>query len=207
MLNSAQARPTKACRGLRARARARLCVRAQSLALIVGCIHVATGGPSPRAMDFGSRYDAARYSNASQFAFGEGSSQFAFAGGAGGSVAGHGGSPAGVGSSYGGGSGGPGGGYAGHGSSVITINCPKDRVGRICGPRGSRIQEIRQRSHARIDIENQCAPGTDFQVIRISGPEESIRLAANLVSDATCDLRSAICVWREQRHTCLMLLS
>tara|TARA_B110001452_G_scaffold66803_1_gene53681 strand:+ start:274 stop:738 length:465 start_codon:yes stop_codon:yes gene_type:complete len=137
-------------------------------------------------MDFGSRYDPARYSNASQFAFGEGTSQFAFGGEPG--VAGRGGSPAGVGSSHGGSLASHGGGYAGHGSSgTITINCPKDRVGRVCGPRGSRIQEIRQRSHARIDIENQVAPGTDYQVIRISGPEESMRLAANLVSD-TCGL-------------------
>ena len=130
-------------------------------------------------MDFGSRYDPARYSNASQFAFGGEGTSFAYGGGPGG------GSPAGVGSSHGGSLASHGGGYAGHGSSgIITINCPKDRVGRVCGPRGSRIQEIRQRSHARIDIENQVAPGTDYQVIRISGPEGSMQLAANLVSDA-----------------------
>lgn len=168
-------------------------------------------------MDFTARhYDQTRYANASQFSFGEGTSQYACGDGSGSGLAGHGGSGHGSsgygsssyggggsdgdghGSGYGGSLGGHGGGYAGNGgghsgqgSSVITINCPRNMVGRVCGPRGSRIQEIRQRSHARIDIENQCAPGADYQEIRISGPQESMQLAANLVSDAIRDQRQA----------------
>ena len=59
------------------------------------------------------------------------------------------------------------GGHGGHGGASTTVNCPRGLVGKVCGPRGARIQDIRQRSCARIDIDNQCAPGADFQVVRL----------------------------------------
>ena len=54
----------------------------------------------------------------------------------------------------------------------------------MCGPRGSRIQDIRARSQARIDIDNHCAPGTDYQVVRISGSEDAIQRAVAMVNEA-----------------------
>ena len=63
----------------------------------------------------------------------------------------------------GGGGPGPGGGpHAAHmpapGGPATNISCPKEWIGRVVGPRGATVQQIRQSSAARSDVPAAPAP-------------------------------------------------
>ena len=57
-------------------------------------------------------------------------------------------------------------------------------MSRVIGPQGSKIRVARERSGARIDIENECEPGTDSQPITIKGSDEQVATAVALINES-----------------------
>ena len=68
-------------------------------------------------------------------------------------------------------------------SQDTTHYFAKDQVGRIIGPAGRTVQTIRERSGARIKIQNDVTP-QGLQAVIFSGTDEQVRSAVALVNEA-----------------------
>ena len=61
---------------------------------------------------------------------------------------------------------------------------PRSQISRVIGPHGSKIKMARERSGARIDVENECEPGTDSQPVTIKGFSYQIQAAKALINES-----------------------
>jgi len=70
------------------------------------------------------------------------------------------------------------------GPHFVKVNCPKERVAKLVGPKGVHIQTIRSHYRVKVDLANEPEyPGAEHQVVTISGEEADVAAAAALVSD------------------------
>ena len=55
--------------------------------------------------------------------------------------------------------------------NYTTLECPANKVRSIVGSKGATIQQIRAQTGVRVDIDNDCVPGSNppVQLVRFSG--------------------------------------
>ncbi|KAL1500112.1 hypothetical protein AB1Y20_012785 [Prymnesium parvum] len=63
----------------------------------------------------------------------------------------------------------------------------REQIGRLIGAGGARIQQLRARSGARIQISNEKVRGTNAQPVTISGSSEAVRAALDLIAEAVAE--------------------
>jgi len=68
------------------------------------------------------------------------------------------------------------------GGTTQTIDCPKNLVGRVIGRGGETINDLQQRSGARIQILQDVPEGTPCKVT-INGTPQTVEVALKLVND------------------------
>mmetsp|Transcript_16165 Transcript_16165/g.34199 ORF Transcript_16165/g.34199 Transcript_16165/m.34199 type:complete len:499 (+) Transcript_16165:95-1591(+) len=62
---------------------------------------------------------------------------------------------------------------------------PAEIVGRIIGPGGSQIREIRDRSGARVRVSNEKEPGTELRKLTIWGTETQVHVVLTMIGEIT----------------------
>ena len=74
--------------------------------------------------------------------------------------------------------------FANLGTTQEVMMLPKTKVRTVCGPKGIKIKMIRDTSGARIDIDNDCLPGSDSQLCKIAGTPDQCAVAMGLINSA-----------------------
>ncbi|KAL3929616.1 MAG: hypothetical protein SGPRY_001887, partial [Prymnesium sp.] len=63
----------------------------------------------------------------------------------------------------------------------------RENIGKLIGAGGAKIQELRSKSGAKIQISNEKVPMTNFQAVTISGSSEAVQLALAMISETVAE--------------------